>query len=201
MWIKVFAQTSIGIMIIVSAGIAGIYYVAKYDNGQSIKNEISSLDKQKTDVEKGIKNLELELQGIQEVEKVINVMGDKMNEFLKFIPDKMTSSMILNHLNVNAKSAGVELSDIANHDVVAKEEFYEKIKINITVRGVFTQVLVFLSKLTGLTEIVTIESFVLKEISHKKELEDEVQMQMEIYGYRYITPIVDTNSINKGVKK
>ena len=201
MWIKVFAQTSIGIMIIVSAGIAGIYYVTKYDNGQSIKNEISSLDKQKTDVEKGIKDLELELQGIQEVEKVINVMGDKMNEFLKFIPDKMTSSMILNHLNVNAKSAGVELSDIANHDVVGKEEFYEKIKINITVKGVFTQVLVFLSKLTGLTEIVTIESFVLKEISQKKELEDEVQMQMEIYGYRYITPIVDTNSINKGVKK
>ena len=201
MWIKVFAQTSIGIMIIVSAGIAGIYYVSKYNNGQSIKSEISSLDQQKKDVEKNIKNLELELEGIQEVEKVMNVMGDKMNEFLKFIPDKMTSSMILNHLNINAKSAGVELSDIANHDVVGKEEFYEKIKINITVKGVFTQVLVFLSKLTGLTEIVTIESFVLKEVPRQKQLTGEVQMQMEIYGYRYITPIVDANSVNKGVKK
>lgn len=201
MWIKIFAQTSIGIMIIVSAGIAGIYYVSKYNNGQSIKSEISSLDQQKKDVEKSIKNLELELEGIQEVEKVMNVMGDKMNEFLKFIPDKMTSSMILNHLNINAKSAGVELSNIANHDVVGKEEFYEKIKINITVKGVFTQVLVFLSKLTGLTEIVTIESFVLKEVPRKKQLTGEVQMQMEIYGYRYITPIVDANSVNKGVKK
>ena len=201
MWIKVFAQTSLGIMIIISAGIAGIYYVAKYNNGKSIKSEISSLDRQKKDVEKNIKNLKLELEGIQEVEKVMNVMGNKMNEFLKFIPDKMTSLMILNHLNINAKSAGVELSNIENHDVVKKEEFYEKIKINITVKGVFTQILVFLSKLTGLTEIVTIESFVLKEVPQKKELADEVQMQMQIYGYRYITPIVDTNSINKGVKK
>lgn len=201
MWIKVFAQTSIGIMIIVSAGIAGIYYVTKYDNGKSIKSEISGLDTQKKEVEKNIKDLQLELEGIQEVEKVMNVMGDKMNEFLKFIPDKMTSSMILNHLNINAKAAGVELSDIANHDVVGKEEFYEKIKIDITVKGVFTQVLVFLSKLTGLTEIITIESFILKEVSRKKELVDEVQMQMEIYGYRYIAPIVETNNVNKGVKK
>ena len=203
MWIKILAQLNLGIVIIISAGIASIYYVLKYDNGQSIKNQISGLDKKKEKAEKEIKGLKLELQGIQEMEKVMGVMGEKMNEFLKFIPDRLTSSMILNHLNVNARAAGVELRDITNHDVVVAEEFYEKIRINITVKGLFTQVLVFLSKLTNLTEIVTIESFNLKEFHHRKAVEgiNEVQMDMEIYGYRYIKPIVETTNVNKGATK
>ena len=119
----------------------------------------------------------------------MNLMGDEINKFLKFIPDKVTSSMILNHLNEKARLAGVVLENIVNHKVSETKEFYEKLKVSVTVRGPFTQILIFLSKLTSLTEIITVESFNMDNPSQEKN-QREVKIRMDIYGYRYITPII-----------
>ena len=47
LWLKTFSQISLGIIIIISGGIAGIYYAWKYDNGQSIKDVIARAGKAK----------------------------------------------------------------------------------------------------------------------------------------------------------
>ena len=189
MWFKLFSQLSMGLVIIFSGGVAGVYYVFKYDKGESIQNEIQSLDEQKAKAQQSIEDLKMELSNLQEMDKAMNLMGDEINKFLKFIPDKVTSSMILNHLNEKARSAGVELENIVNHKVSETKEFYEKLKVSVTVRGLFTHILIFLSQLTSLTEIITVESFNMDNPSHKKG-RGEVKIRMDIYGYRYITPII-----------
>ena len=176
-------------VIIFSGGVAGLYYVFKYDKGENIQSEIQSLDDQKTKVQKSIEDLKVELSNLQEMDKAMNLMGDEINKFLKFIPDKVTSSMILNHLNEKARLAGVVLENIVNHKVSETKEFYEKLKVSVTVRGPFTQILIFLSKLTSLTEIITVESFNMDNPSQEKN-QREVKIRMDIYGYRYITPII-----------
>lgn len=200
LWFKTFSQLGIGVVILLSGGFAGLYYVIKYDNGQSIKNEIQTLEKQKNVVQKEINSLDLELKQLQEMDKAMNLMRNEINKFLQYIPNKLTSVMVLNHLNVNAKASGVDLEDITRYRAVEKKEFYEKIKISVTVKGLYTQVLVFLSKLTGLTEIVTIERFTLTEVKSKGRYVgglNEVIMKMDIYGYRYTSPIIEVAEENK----
>lgn len=204
-WLRVFSELSIGVVIILSGGFAGLYYVVKYDNGQTIKNETQELEKQKNAIQKKISSLNLELKQLQEMDKAMNLMGDEINKFLQFIPSKLTSSMVLEHLNENVRTSGVNLENIVTHDAVEKKEFYEKLKISITIRGLFTEVLVFLSKLTGLTEIITVEQFTLREAERSQNTDrigglDEVIMQMDIYGYRYVTPIISAAKEN-GEKK
>ena len=199
LWLKVFSQISLGIVIIISGGIAGIYSVWKYDNGQSIKDAIQGVEKQKTVVQEKIDTLDFELTQLQEMGKAMRLMGDEVNKFLQFIPNKLTSSMVLNHLNIHAKSSGVNMKDITNHSAVETQEFYEKIKISVTVKGLFSQVLVFLSKLTGLTEIISVDSFTLEEAQRGKYVgsSNEITMRMDIYGYRYTVPIISETADGK----
>ena len=189
MWFRIFSQLGIGVVIILSGGVAGVYYVLKYDHGENIQTEIKSLEEQQEKTKISIEDAKKELLNLQEMDKAMNLMGDEINKFLKFIPDKVTSSMVLNYLNEEARSAGVELENITNHKVSEKQEFYEKLKVSVTVRGLFTQILIFLSKLTSLKEIITVESFNMENLSQKKG-RNEVKIRMDIYGYRYITPII-----------
>ena len=194
LWLRSFSQLSIGIIILLSGGFAGLYYMVKYDKGQLLENEIQSLVGQKNVVQKEINSLNLELGQLQEMDKAMNLMGDEINKFLQFIPRKLTSSMVLNHLNIHAKESGVNLENIVNHRSIEKKEFYEKIKISVTVKGLYTQVLVFLSKLTSLTEIIIVEMFTLTEVQGRGKYVgglNEVTMRMDIYGYRYTSPIID----------
>ncbi|MDE0119205.1 MAG: type 4a pilus biogenesis protein PilO [Bdellovibrionales bacterium] len=200
LWLKILSQLNLGIVIIISGGIAGVYYLWKYDNGQAIKDETQSLEKQKAAVQEKIEVVDFELKQLQEMDKAIRLMGNEINKFLQFIPNKLTSSMILNHLNIHAKSAGVDMQNIQNHSTVEDHEFYEKIKISVTVTGLFSQVLVFLSKLTGLTEIITIGRFNLSEVRQRRYVGglNEIKMEMDIYGYRYTSPIISEKIENTG---
>ena len=193
MWLRLLGQLSIGMVILISAGIAGFYWLFKYDNGKDIKESIAELEKNKVEVQEKLDSLALELKKLQELDKAMNLMTGEINKFLQFIPNKLTSSMILRHLTVQAKSAGVRLEDITHHSSSEKEEFYEKIKTNVKVKGMFTQILVFLSKMTSLTEIITVDSFDIKEQAVAGKIGtglSEVEMSMDIYGYRYTSPIV-----------
>lgn len=195
LWFKVFSQLSIGMIIILSSGLAGLYYITKYDDGGSIKNEISELEKQQDLVKKEIEGLKDELKSLNELDKAMNRMGGEINKFLQYIPNEMTSTMILNHLNQQAKVAGVDLRDIVTHSNTEKEDFYEKLKVNVTVKGLFTQVLIFMSKLTSLNEIITVERFSMETINQKGYTPNfnEIKMDMDIYGYRYTSAIIEEN--------
>ena len=194
LWLKTFSQLSIGILIILSGGFAGVYYLVKYDDGQALKEQIQNIGNQKNAVQKKIDSLDKDLKQLQHMNVVIEEMGDEINKFLQFIPSRLTSSMIMNHLNTNAKEAGVDLQNIINHKFTEQHDFYEKIKISVTVKGFFTQILIFLSKLTGLTEVITVENFTLEEVRTGGKYVgslNEVRMRMDIYGYRYTSPIID----------
>ena len=200
LWLKVLGQLSLGSFIIIGIILGGLYRVFKYDTGKGIVNEIKRMESQKNTIKGEINDLKGKLNGLQEMDRSINMMGSEINRFLRFIPNKMTSSMILNHLNVHAKAAGVSLENINNRGGNQKEDFYEKIKISVTVKGLFTQVLIFLSNLTGLTEIITVENFDLVEVQQRGQKIGrlkEVKMRMDIYGYRYIAPIVEQNRNKK----
>ena len=204
LFIKSFADLSIFFVILISGAIAGWYRFLKYDKGDSIKAQIQQINVDKDKTRTQIENLKLELKALQETDALVNQMGVEINSFLRFIPSKLTSVMILNHLNNTAKSTGVNVENITNYDFVRKEEFYEKLKVSVTIKGIFSNVLLFLSKLTGLTEVITVESFAMQSVRGRVNVAiqglDEVKVRMDIFGYRYVSPIVELEA-NKGVVK
>ncbi len=202
LWLKVLSNFGIGFVILMSGAIAGVYYVLKYDDGSSIKNKIVQLETKKDETKKRILSLESEIKEIREVSETINRTGDEFNKFLRLIPEKLTSSIVLNHLNSLVKKSGVSLKDIRSHNRAEKKDFYEKIKISITVEGFYNQVLYFLSHLTSLEEIITVDNLTMTKTKKRRKGRDvnnfgEIEMRMDIYGYRYVVPVAENKSKKK----
>ena len=117
-------------------------------------------------------------------------------QLLKYIPNELTSSRILKHLNHLTKASGVHLEDIKNYGSVKKEKLYEKLRINMKIRGFFSQLLLFLSKITELNIFVTVEEFTIEHDLRQKrsrQLLNELRVNMDIYGYRYLPEIISEN--------
>ena len=198
LFIRSFANLSIFFVVLLSGAIAGGYRFLKYDTGDSIKTQIQKINVNKDKTKAQIANLSLELKALQETDLLVNKMGTEINNFLQIIPSELTSAMILNHLNNTAKTTGVNVENITNYDFIRKEEFYEKLKVGVTIRGVFSNVLLFLSKLTGLTEVITVENFTMENVRSRVDISvqvlDEVKVKMDIFGYRYISSVVELNA-------
>ena len=200
-WIRTFADLSLVLIIVFSGCIAGVYWLVWYDKGTSISSQISSINNQKTKLSTEVKGLRGKLKNLKEIDVTVNEMGSEFEKFLQFIPNQLTSLKIMNHLNKSARDSGVDLQGIRSHRAtrLKKDEFYEKVKINVTVKGFFSQILSFLSKLTGLPEIITVETFVINQLggSSRKRTGtlDEVQIKMDIFGYRYIDNVIAENKL------
>ena len=202
--IKSFLDLSYGLIILVSSFLAGGYFLIGYDKGDDITKQIQKINQDKDNTQAKITGLNEELKALQATDTMINQTSMEINKFLQFIPNKLTSAMVLNHLNNTAKAAGVNVENIKSYDApVEKKEFYEKVKVNLTIEGVFSQVLVFLSNLTNLTEVITVESFSMRKSNknlRKIKGLSGVTVTMDIYGYRYTVPIVDIENEKRGKK-
>ena len=191
-WIRTFADLSFMLLIVLSACLAGVYWLVWYDKGTSLQSQISSINSRKATLTAEVKDLKDKLKNLKEIDVTVNEMGSEFEKFLQFIPNQLTSLKIMNHLNMSARDSGVDLQGISSHKAsrLKKDEFYEKVKINVVVKGFFSQILSFLSKLTGLPEIITVENFVITQLrsSSRRKLGtlDEVKINMDIFGYRYI---------------
>ena len=191
LWIKMFSQMSIGLILLLSAAGGGVYYVFKFDKGGNIKTEIEGLEDKQTKIEQEISDLNIRLKQLNEMDKAMNTMSAEVNQLLQLIPYEMTTQIIVNHLDTQARRAGVDLTDMNSQTSIEKKEFYEKVKVSVTVKGLFRQILMFLSNLTKLSEMITVEKFTLtRGASSQGSYQggvSEVQMQMDIYGYKYIS--------------
>lgn len=196
-WLKAFAEWPLPTIFVFGVGLAGGYWMLKYDNGSSIQKKIDQAATEKETLQAEVDELTSKLRNLQEADRTINEMGDQFDQFLKLIPNKMNSSLVMEYLNTISLATGVRVTSIQSHPTSERKDFYEKLKISVTLRGFYTEILSFLAKLTGLSEIVTVENF---EMDHRgvassgEASTGEVQMKMDIYGYRYLPPEEEEDS-------
>ena len=191
MWLKFFADLGFGIVFLLGFVIMGGYYFWKYNDGSAIRLELENMETERKKIHSEIQTLQVKLQSVQEMDESLKKNSEEINLLFKYIPNTLKSSMILKHLNHLTKASGVHLEDIKNYGSVKKEKLYEKLRISMHIRGFFSQLLLFLSKITELNIFVTVEDFVIEHDAKKAQSLlnrlHELRMSMDIYGYRYLT--------------
>ncbi len=200
MWIKIISDLQLGLALLLSGVFMGVFYFWKFDNGSSITSQVIQLESDKTKVQQEIDTLTVKLRNVQKMDQSMKTHAVEIAQLLKYIPNELTSSRILKHLNHLTKASGVHLEDIKNYGSVKKEKLYEKLRINMKIRGFFSQLLLFLSKITELNIFVTVEEFTIEhDLRHKRsrQLLNELRVSMDIYGYRYLPEIISENDKQK----
>lgn len=200
MWLKIISDLQLGLALLLSGIIMGVFYFSKFDDGSSIQNQVTQLENDKTKIQQEIKSLAVKLRNVQKMDQSMKTQAAEIAQLIAYIPNELTSSRILKHLNHLTKVSGVHLEDIKNYGSVKKEELYEKLRINMKIRGFFSQLLLFLSKITELNIFVTVEEFTIEHDLRQKrsrQLLNELRINMDIYGYRYLPEIISENDQQK----
>ena len=198
MWLKIISDLQFGLTLLLSGVIMGVFYFWKFDDGSSINSQVTQLENDKTKIQQEIESLTVKLRNVRKMDQSMKTQAVEITQLLEYIPNELTSSRILKHLNHLTKMSGVHLEDIKNYGSVKKEKLYEKLRINMKIRGFFSQLLLFLSKITELNIFVTVEEFTIEHDlrqnrSQQLQLLNELRVNMDIYGYRYLPEIISKN--------
>ena len=197
MWLKIISDLQFSLTVILSVIIGGGYYFWKYNNGNSIDSEIKKLTSSISQVEQEIQSLRSKQAELQSTSTAFKSVGTEIKELYRYIPHQLKSSQVLKYVNTLTKQSGVHLEDVHNYGSVKKEKLYEKIKISMVIKGFFSEILLFLTSLTKLDIIVTVEKFMIQNSTNANNstgFVDELRMSMDIYSFRYINPELDLKS-------
>ncbi len=197
MWLKIISDLQFSLTVILSVLIGGGYYFWKYNNGGSIDSEIKKLTNSISQVEQEIQSLRSKQAELQSTSTAFKSVGTEIKELYRYIPHQLKSSQVLKYVNTLTKQSGVHLEDVHNYGSVKKEKLYEKIKISMVIKGFFSEILLFLTSLTKLDIIVTVEKFMIQNSinsNNSSGFVDELRMSMDIYSFRYINPELDLKS-------
>ena len=189
MWFKIMSDLSIGLVILLSLLGSGVYYFWKFDSGAALHSNINTLQDDLEKTKQEIQTLKDKKSNLQALGRDINQVAQDIRQLYNYIPNELTSSQVLKHLNELTKVSGVHMEDIKNLGAVKKKAFYEKLKFSMIIRGFFSEIMTFLSSLTKLKVVITVEAFTIEYSSQQNAQAgflNELKMNMDIYGYRYV---------------
>lgn len=174
----------------------GVYFFTLYDNGDSIKTATSGVRTNITQVEGQILNKQKEIENVKIFKREFLKDEKEIKYLLNFIPPSLTFTDVTTLLINEAKSAGINIG-LKRDSKSDKEEDseYRTLNIQLTVNGSFSQILLFLSKLTAQKRILIVNKINIKADRASRL----VEAQLDISTYRYEKK-EESESAEKGQK-
>ncbi len=158
----------------------GGYYFFAFDDGNSLKESLSNMENQISQVEISIKKKEKEFLDLEIFKKEILLKEKSVNYFLNYIPNQLSSIDVFSLLNSEAKVAGINIEDKQDQPSLQKDS-YEVLQIKLRVSGAFPQLVLFLSRLTDQKRILVVDNISMN-ISNDKKL---IMADLNILAFRY----------------
>jgi len=164
----------------------GVYYFVSYDDGTSKKQAIEQSQTEMSKTSNTLKQKQIDLENLKEFEKKINNEKEVIKRFLDYIPNSLTYQDFSALLNSEARSSGVNIVEKKDRPIQKKDKSeYDILKIQFKVSGAFTQILVFLSRLTAQKRMLIVNDMEMKS-SRDSQI---IEAQISISAYRYVEPV------------
>ncbi len=188
-------------IIVVSAVLAGLYWMGVYKDGQAQQNKIAAAVKKqailKLQLEKAIESEE----NAKKYKILEDELGDKLEKIVKYIPYELGDADIMSLISNSAKFVGANISSIQgsggsntnfsrnNNGENKNQNFLEKINIQVSLEASYSQILLFLSELTRADRIINPETVSLdiakKSRGNDGDQTDTINFSGNFIAYRY----------------
>ena len=160
----------------------GVYYFTFYDDGSWLKKQTTEVHTQIQAADRKIQKQKDEITRLLNYKKAVEQEARAIQYFLSYIPNEYTAIDIFRFLTREAKNAGINIEDKADQGV-QDGEFYDALKVHVQVAGSYSQVLLFLSRLTAQKKILVVNNINLALTREKDE--EWINASMTVYAYRY----------------
>ncbi|MEK6706099.1 MAG: type 4a pilus biogenesis protein PilO [Bdellovibrionota bacterium] len=151
--------------------------VQKTTEEQRIKTEISQYQAKVKQIDEFVKGLEAKRNSMRFLATELDSMKATLSESLD-VPGFMTSVV------TEAKRVGVIILSLRPGAITTKEYYAEQV-FDLSFRGIFVQLIVFLERLSNMQKIVRIENMEMKVIGSNlaRYVELDGTLQLKVYKY------------------
>ncbi|MBX7231966.1 MAG: type 4a pilus biogenesis protein PilO [Bdellovibrionales bacterium] len=166
--------------------LCGVYYLISFDNGDRFKNMITESENRKNEINKEMVKVDESLSEIRALKLAQERDLEKLTALLAFIPEKLSKIELMRTISNEAKAVGANINQVQDATVAnnTNNDFYEEVGVDVELVGSFTQLMLFLSNLTRLNQILTLNSLELKGAESSQDRES-LGMTAQLRGYRY----------------
>ena len=188
-------------IVFVSGILSAIYFFTNYDSGELWKTKTKEAQQKIIATEKKITQQKEELQKTVEFDNSVKVMGKELDYFLTYIPESLTTLHIFEDLTSVSKMSGVEIVSMSNSKQSGSTaKFYQSMAVNLSLKGTFSNFLIFLSQLTHLKKFITVQSVSLSPANDRKNQAVSTPIilaKINLVGFRYLKD----SALQDGLKK
>ena len=174
---------TMGLMQIIVLGgfLTGVYYFTIYNDGSQLEKGTVDIQTQVQAMDRKIQKQKDEIIKLENYKKAIDREARAIQYFLSYIPNEYTAIDIFHFLTNEAKNAGINIEDKADQGI-QDGEFYDALKVQVRVAGSFSQVLLFLARLTAQKKILVVNNI---NLSLSVEEDQWISADMIVFAYRY----------------
>jgi Tfp pilus assembly protein PilO len=192
--ITILVQLNWGKTLGIGVLVAGLYYIASFDDGSVHQEQLSQFQSEYTQTEKDIAATKEALSNADRFEREVKDTVDQFTRITDFMPEKISGSELINLVSESCKSSGLKLLKVEPRQGGGKIEFYETSKVMFSVEGTFAQTLVFLSSLSRIPKLMTIDDFLLDVATNNSNQETpRLVASGVLVGYRYVRTIAPSD--------
>ncbi|MDE0151294.1 MAG: type 4a pilus biogenesis protein PilO [Bdellovibrionales bacterium] len=181
-------------MIFISGVLASGYWFFLYDPGLDIIQETENVKNQIIQTDKNIKKKKEEIEKAVAFDNSVRLLGQELELFYEYFPYQLTNRQLFQDLTRLSKDSGLEIMSMKGSSRQKQTELYETLNVQLVIEGEFAQFLSFLSKLTDLDKVITVQNVDIKPVAvgNRNESGDvkiqKIQAQINVLGFRYIQP-------------
>jgi Tfp pilus assembly protein PilO len=182
-----------GKAVFIGMSAAGLYWFTGYDDGVTKENSIKAIAVEIAAQVKESESIDKAIQDAEIFQQKMNDLGTEMDRVLLAMPARLTGLDLMSVISNEAKVVGAEINRISSTDNPTtlspsnkQVTFYEPVLVEVDIGGTYNQMMLFLSNLTRLNKIITIDRLELRLISLVNVAVPKVNMKVKLLAYRYL---------------
>lgn len=176
---------------LVGGVVALLYYMVLYDDGSSKEQGIQTMSSQLVKVKTELSQIDKTLSDASRFEKLAKDMGEEVDKVISYLPINFSATDMMKMLSTEAKASGSNIVRVRANSMArpgshrSGEKFYEELKVSVELEGTYSQLLLFLSFLTRVDKIITMDSLTMTS-SSSKDGANLLKFGGDFVGYRYL---------------
>lgn len=165
---------------------AGIYWALYYDDGSALEASISSLTTQYTESERQLRETKEAMADAEKFEKAVRQNEVQFDKVLEYLPADINTNEMTRLVNQQAQLAGPRVVTTTAVETIEKKSFYEMTRLDFALSGTFSQVVLFLSSLSKIQRLLTLDKIKMKIEATPATENPQVELSGILVAYRYL---------------
>lgn len=177
--------------------VAGLYWAFYYDDGTALDATIKTLNTKYSESERQLRETKEAMADAEKFEKAVRQNEIQFEKVLEYLPQEINANELTRLVNQQAQLSGTRVVSTKAVDQIERKDFYEMTRLEFGLSGSFSQVVLFLSSLSKIQRLLTLDKLKIKVAQASSDDHATVDLTGILVGYRYLKTAADGSPIGK----